>query len=257
MSYFKHYPTTQFDGYELADITRKFKLDDVTQDTAVDYMTYTVKEGETPEDIAFYYYDSVDLTWLVLMANDIIDPYTQWPKSENNLERFIVAKYKEKSGKSNYQDVLDWTRNMTITSNIIDYKSQFDSEVRLNRTSFVSLGNSHTVTVKNIIKGNEYTIHTLGTVSNDDWELLTGVRNSDNFVVGYKFIAKADGADILFGDTARVTGSSLTNPAREFIPVRAYDYEWELNEERREIELINKGYVAALQERLETILKDG
>ena len=255
--YFKHYPKTQFDGYELADITRKFKLSKVTEDTAVDYMTYTIKEGETPEDVAFYYYDSVDLAWLVLMANDIIDPYTQWPKSESNLERFIVDKYKAQSRKTTYRQVLDWTKNQTITTNIIEYKSQFDLGVKLNRTSFIALGNSHTVSVRNIVAGNEYTIHTLGTISDDDWELLTGVRDSDNFVPGYKFTAKANGTNILFADTGKVTGSSLTNPAREFIPVRAYDYEWEANEERRNIQLINKGYVATIQEQLETILKDG
>lgn len=257
MSYFKHYPTTQFDGFELADITRKFKLSAITQDTAVDYMTYTVQEGETPEDVAFYYYDSVDLTWLVLMANDIVDAYTEWPKSEQNLIKSIVNKYRAKSGKTTDQAVLDWTKNETITTNIIHYKSQFDNSVKLNRTSFVSLGNSHTVTARNIVAGNEYTIQLLGDISDDDWELITGAKDGTNFTVGYKFTAQINGTNILFADTGKVTGSSLTNPAREFIPVRAYDYEWEANEERRNIQLINKGYVATIQEQLETILKDG
>ena len=255
--YFKHYPTTQFDGYELADITRKFKLSKVTEDTAVDYMTYTVKEGETPEDVAFYYYDSVDLAWLVLMANDIIDPYTQWPKSEINLERFIVDKYKAQSKKTTYQQVLDWTKNETITTNIIEYKSQFELGVKLNRTSFIALGNSHTVPGTSIVAGNEYTIKEVGTISDDDWEYITGAKDGTNFSAGYKFTAANNGANITGAASAKVTGSSLTNPAREFIPVRAYDYEWETNEERREIQLINKGYVATILEQLETILKDG
>ena len=256
MSYFKHFPQTTFQGKSIADITRKAKINKVVTDNALDYMSYTIQEGERPEDIAYNYYDDPSLTWLVLMSNNIIDMYTEWPCTTQQVESNIIAKYTAKSGTTGTA-VLDWAKNATISANIIHYKSQFDNSVKLNRTSFVSLGNSHTVTARNILAGNEYTIQLLGDISDDDWELITGAKDGTTFTVGYKFTAQINGTNILFADTAKVTGSSLTNPAREFIPVRAYDYEWEANEERRNIQLINKGYVATIQEQLETILKDG
>jgi hypothetical protein len=213
MSYFKHFPTTTYDKKVVLDITRKAKFDNIVKNGALDYMSYTVEEGERVEDVAYYYYDDAELAWLVLLSNDILDPYTQWPKSQDNLEKYIIAQYASASGTTG-QGVIEWAKNATISSNIIHYQSQYDDEVRLNRASFVSLGNSHTITVDKIVEGTEYTINTTGSISN-------------------------------------------SNPAREFYAVRAYDYEFQVNEERREIQLINKGYLSSIKDQLETILKDG
>lgn len=252
MSYFKNYPTVNINGTESLDITRRARLGDILQDGVLDYMTYTVKEGERPEDVAYYYYDDPSLAWLVLMANDIVDPYTEWPKSESNLEKYIIAQYGEQSGLSG-SNVIEWSMDKTISANIVHYKSQYDDEVFLNRASFVSLANSHTITGNKIIAGQTYTINNRGTISDDNWLLITGGTNS---TVGNTFTAAVNGENIFFADTASVTGTSITNPAREFVAVRVYDYEWETNEAKREIELVNKGLVAKLIKQFETILKD-
>ena len=58
--------------------------------TAFDYTNYTLDEGDKPESVAYYYYDNPEYAWLVLMANDIVDPYTQWYKTTEELELFRV-----------------------------------------------------------------------------------------------------------------------------------------------------------------------
>lgn len=252
MSYFKNYPTVNINGVESLDITRRARLGDIIQDGVLDYMSYTVKEGERPEDVAYYYYDDPSLAWLVLMANDIVDVYTEWPKSQENLHKYIIAQYAEQSGLKGEQ-VMDWSMDRTISANIVHYKSQYDSEAFLNRASFVALGNSHTISADKIIKGQIYTINNRGTISDSNWLLLTGGTNS---TVGNTFTAAVNGENIFFADTAEVVGTSITNPAREFVAVRVYDYEWETNEAKREIELVNKGLVAKLLKQFETILKD-
>ena len=253
MSYFKHFPTTTYDNQVVLDITRKAKFDSIVKDGALDYMSYTVEEGERPEDVAYYYYDDASLAWLVLLSNDILDPYTQWPKSQSDLEKYIIAQYESQSGTTG-RAVLDWAQNATISANIVHYQSQYDDEVRLNRASFVALGNSHTITANNIVVGTEYTINTTGSISNSDWLLITGGITAG---AGLTFTAARSGEGLAFADTGKVTGTSISNPAREFYPVRAYDYEFQVNEERREIQLINKGYLATIQDQIETILKDG
>jgi hypothetical protein len=253
MSYFKHFPTTTYDKKVVLDITRKAKFDNIVKNGALDYMSYTVEEGERVEDVAYYYYDDAELAWLVLLSNDILDPYTQWPKSQDNLEKYIIAQYASASGTTG-QGVIEWAKNATISSNIIHYQSQYDDEVRLNRASFVSLGNSHTITVDKIVEVTEYTINTTGSISNSDWLLITGGVTAGS---GTTFTAARSGTGITFADTGTVTGTSISNPAREFYAVRAYDYEFQVNEERREIQLINKGYLSSIKDQLETILKDG
>lgn len=253
MSYFKNFPTTTFNGSTVLDITRKAKFDSIVKDGALDYMSYTIEEGERPEDVAYYYYDDASLAWLVLLSNDILDPYTDWPKNQENLDKYIIAQYASKANATG-QEVIEWTKNTNISSNIVHYQSQYDDEIKLNRASFVALGNSHTVTADKIIKGNEYIIDNTGDIASLDWLSITGGVSPSS---GVLFTAARDGSGTLFGDTGQVTGTSITNPAREFYAVRAYDYEFALNEERREIQLINKGYLANIKDQLETILKDG
>jgi len=252
MSYFKHFPTVNINGTTALDITRKAKLTGIVKDGALDYMTYTVKEGERPEDVAYYYYDDPSLAWLVLMANDIVDPYTEWPKSQENLEKYIIAQYASKSGTTG-EAVLEWSQNKALSANIVHYQSQYDSEITVNRATFVALGNSHTITGDKIIAGETYTIDKRGDISDANWLLLTGGTNSSE---GNTFVAAVNGENIFFADTAQVTGTSLTNPAREFYAVRVYDYEFEENERKREIALINKGLVARIKDQIEIILKD-
>ena len=84
--YFSSFPTTQFNGVTLLDITRKAELDKLVKSDTLAYMNYTVEEGEKPEDIAFYYYDDPSYAWLVLASNNIVDPYTHWPKDATTFE---------------------------------------------------------------------------------------------------------------------------------------------------------------------------
>jgi len=259
MSYFKHFPQTTFQGKSIADITRKAKINKVVTDNALDYMSYTIQEGERPEDIAYNYYDDPSLTWLVLMSNNIIDMYTEWPCTTQQVESNIIAKYTAKSGTTGTA-VLDWAKNATISNNIIHYQSILDPEIRLNRSSFISLGNSTTITGDKIEAGKEYTILDLGTIDAvPNLQTLTGLTFTVEFqpTVGLTFTAAVDGSTVEDAETLSVRGSSLSNPAREFFAVRAYDYELDKNEAKREIQLINKGYVSTLKDQLETILTDG
>jgi len=253
MSYFKHYPTIKYAGYDILDLTRRVKLDTIIGSGALDYMSYTVTEGEKPEDVAFYYYDDPSLAWLVLLSNDIVDAFTEWPKSADNLERHIQTKYASKANATG-RAVTEWSKNETITANIIHYQSQFDDEIRINRASFVAYGNSSTHSIDKMVVGEVYTINTIGDVDQTVWKAITG---AGTIYEGLTFTALQSGEGVLFSDTTSVTGSSAANPAREYYAVRAYDYEFNLNEERRNIQLINKGYVATILDQLETILKDG
>lgn len=261
MSYFKHFPQTTFDGKSIADITRKAQLSKLVSNSVLDYLTYTVAEGERPEDVAYYYYDDASLAWLVLMSNDIIDPYTQWPKSSVDFDKFIISKYAKQSGYTG-QQVLDWTKNTNLAQNIIHYQSSLDPELKINRATYINLGASSIIKANKMIAGEEYKVVSFDELLEDgvpsriisDDDLFSFANTS--LSIGSIFTAAVNGDTIVDANTVTVVGSSLKNPAREFYPVRIYDYEFELNESRREIQLINKGYLATVRDQLETILKD-
>lgn len=55
--------------------------------------TYTIEDGENPEDVAFRLYNDPTLYWAVLLVNDIIDPINDWYLSSEVLEEFVKNKY--------------------------------------------------------------------------------------------------------------------------------------------------------------------
>lgn len=119
-NYFNNFPIINYDGVNVRDITRRNHFISPNLNNPYLFLPYTVKDGEKPEDIAYYYYGSVDYTWLVLLANNIIDPYHDWHLSEDNFNKYLMDKYKERSGKTGYE-IVDWTKNETITDNIFYY----------------------------------------------------------------------------------------------------------------------------------------
>ena len=77
----------------IKDFFRFVKIKDVSLRYDSFYYTYTVQNGERPDQIAFNQYGDTRYYWMILQSNDIIDYYAQWPLSQYELDRFMSAKY--------------------------------------------------------------------------------------------------------------------------------------------------------------------
>lgn len=119
--YFENFPTIEYEGQRVKDITRRNSFSKLVSTNPLLYMPYTVKEGQRPEDIANFYYGSTDYTWLVYMSNNIIDPYHQWPMAEADFNAYLIEKYQAESGRIG-EDVVDWTREDNPDNIIYYYK---------------------------------------------------------------------------------------------------------------------------------------
>ena len=120
MKYFENFPIIEYEGRRIRDISRRSNFVRAISNNPYLYYPYTVSEGERAEDIAQFYYGSVDYVWLVYMANNIIDPYHEWPMDPQTFNDYLVEKYTEESGEVG-EDVIDWTRNPNIDENILFY----------------------------------------------------------------------------------------------------------------------------------------
>ena len=120
MKYFEKFPIIEYEGRRVRDISRRSNFVRAVSNNPYLYYPYTVSEGERAEDIAQFYYGSVDYVWLVYMANNIIDPYHEWPMDPQTFNDYLVAKYEEQSGEIG-EDVIDWTRDPNNDDNIIYY----------------------------------------------------------------------------------------------------------------------------------------
>jgi hypothetical protein len=99
--FFEKFPYTQYtlDNNKtfqiIPDILRRIKFSDELVKSNSFFEQYDIKDGETPEIVADYWYGDSNLHWIILMSNNIIDPRFDWHLSYNNLVEFCKGKYGE------------------------------------------------------------------------------------------------------------------------------------------------------------------
>lgn len=100
MPYFKEFPkllySTSLGLKNFKSVTNIFAnvkfLRDILLNTDV-YYTYDVKDGERPEDIAHKLYKDSEKHWIILLANNIVDPQYDWVMGQQQFDSYINKKY--------------------------------------------------------------------------------------------------------------------------------------------------------------------
>lgn len=91
---FSALPPISYNGRNLRNILFRPKIiDNLQLISPNNFYPYVIKEEETIEQVAYYYYGSTDYIWLILLCNDMIDPYYEWYMSAKPFEDYITSKY--------------------------------------------------------------------------------------------------------------------------------------------------------------------
>ena len=107
--YFRNFPIIPYDSVgdlqfkDVTNLLRRVGLRAKLKSNTSLYDTYDVKEGETPEMIAFKLYGDSELHWIVLMINDITDRYHQWPMNFSQFNEYLNDKYSNPDGIHHYE----------------------------------------------------------------------------------------------------------------------------------------------------------
>lgn len=64
---------------------------------------YYIQPFDTPALLAQEFYGSTTYDWAILITNNIVDSYTQWPKQETDLLQYIKEKYNEPDDIHHYE----------------------------------------------------------------------------------------------------------------------------------------------------------
>lgn len=108
----------------MKDIFRRVKIKSNAKNNIVDYDYYDVQDGEAPEIIAYKYYGDAQLHWTILVMNDIIDYYHDWPMSTQTFEQYMKEKYTNPDAIHHYeveQSSGDTTEVIDVGMNTTDY----------------------------------------------------------------------------------------------------------------------------------------
>jgi hypothetical protein len=57
------------------------------------FYPWVIQGDQTAQDIALAYYGDKSYDWLVYFSNDYFDPYTCWPMTYDEMQKFVTNKY--------------------------------------------------------------------------------------------------------------------------------------------------------------------
>jgi hypothetical protein len=75
------------------DILRRIKIRESLRAGSTLFDKYDVKENENPEDVAFKWFGSANLHWVILITNNVLDRYYDWPLNQVEFAEFLKDKY--------------------------------------------------------------------------------------------------------------------------------------------------------------------
>ena len=97
--YFDNFPIIPYDSEgngkfkDVKNLLRRVGIRAKVKTNTMLFDTYDVKNGESPESIAFKLYSNSELHWVVMLVNNITDRYHDWPMSEAQFLQSVNDKY--------------------------------------------------------------------------------------------------------------------------------------------------------------------
>lgn len=98
--YFNFFPKTLYSQEDkktnletVTNIISRFTFENDFKENSSVFYEYEIQEGDTPEIIAYKFYNNVERHWIVLTYNNIIDPYYDWPLSTRQFNEYVNRKY--------------------------------------------------------------------------------------------------------------------------------------------------------------------
>ena len=286
-NFFKHYPLVRygntFSNTVSVNILAKIAFQKNLQQNFEIFHPYTIREGDRADIIANKYYGDSGYDWLVYYSNNVVDPYYDWYMDGESFKRYITDKYGSltvanrniKFFRSNY--VSDdsmittaayaalsanqkrfWAPVTAMNNNVIRYERKKEDIIfqtnRVQQLSISLVGNTSFTT-------NEYVYQTSGgvtvssgtvTYSNSSISIISnvgGTLSTSNNLKGGDSGANAPVSSITTLSTS--IGADIQS---YFESVSYFDYETELNEQKKNIKLIDVSYVSAIEREFKQLL---
>jgi hypothetical protein len=130
--YFENFPIIPYDATGtgefkvVTNILRRVGIRAKVKANTMLYDTYDVKNGETPESIAYKLYDDAELHWVILLINNITDRFHDWPMTEAQFLQYVNDKYTNVDAIHHYeisQESGDTSKKINIGTDNTDYST--------------------------------------------------------------------------------------------------------------------------------------
>lgn len=226
MKYFSQFGLTPYINLENSEgsfvvltniLTRSAFLREIVENVDLFY-DYQVKDGETPEIIADKLYGSPHRYWIILMFNQFMNPYYDFPLTSDQLHDMIVSKYGQ---------------TIEQAQNTIHHY-----EVKVTRTNYLNgmpdSTSEDTYIISELQQGENGIAESRPYLPTLPDTTLDGDSYTEQFGSGVSV-------------ATQYTYSAVSN----------YTYELNENEKRRSIKLLDAAYVGIVESEFRRLMRDG
>jgi len=245
---------------------------------------YTIQNGETVDSIAEVQLGSGEWYWTILILNNITNIHNQWPLDNDELDKFVIKKYGDFVDSPKYwetNEVKNAAGEVVLESgNIVEYYNNTTEQNQSNYVPQVYVTTPPLITrkvnVDSIVTGNKYTITFLGDTD------FTSI-GADSNTIGLEFTATGVGTGTgvvsetvedndpgaikkikkeswsfsyidKFKDDGKPEYKTVT-ATQNLTKVTNREFEYQINELKREIYIPQTAFLSILREELKTLLK--
>ncbi len=226
MKYFESFPQTTFSLNTQSSLSniqlvtnilaRSTFLREIANNTSIAY-EYNVKESDTAEIIAHKVYGDAYRGWIILLFNNIINPFYDWPLKSDALDNYIAKKYGQDidTARATIHHYEKETTKKSIYNGLLideEVTTQIISEYQLNYTT------------------GQITPTALPTVAD------TSVAVSSETVTYPTYTLTID-----------IVNKAVSN----------YTYEFNENEKRRKIKILDEKFVQRVEDEFRNLMSNG
>lgn len=260
--YFSRFPLVDYDGTPAKNILARVDFTDQSKKDIYVNFDYVLQDGSTrPDVLSFNYYNSAQYDWLIYMTNNVVDPYHDYYKSQEDFKSYIVGKYGSadiaRSKILFYRN--DWAADESMISETIynglssDIKKYW--KPKLNSTNQIigydRVKDDWIVSTNRIVELTvtvDISSFNPGDIISQSSTDASGVLVSKDVDTGLLIVQHVEGAFAVstadhISSVKIIKENISTTEAGFWAPVYAYDYEEEQNELKKYISMIKSSYV--------------
>lgn len=283
--YFEKFPLITYANNAVRNITERAVVLNSVYNNPLFYYQYEIQQGERPDNIADRYYKDEYAGWILHLTNKVIDPYYDWYMDQTTFNDFVTTKY---GSYSNATSKVKYYRNNWYSDQDLIPQVQFDSlDESLKKFYEPIYGDVYYTTTplgyrrkqldwkrstNNVVS---YNVDGSSYVTDE----IVDVYDGSTLIGSGQVCSKSTSALVIQHTTGTVASNSKTVVGRESKQSKAYttatllvsniptaelsywdavyyyDYENEINERNKSIQVLRSDYSAQIAKELKNLLR--
>lgn len=265
--YFDRFPLVEYNGVLAKNLLTKVDFTNQTKKDIYSNFDYTLSDLTRPDLLSSVNYGSSYYDWLIYLTNEVIDPYHDYYKTDEDLNAFIVGKYGSIAAAK--ESILYYRNNWAPDESNLQVSLYDSLNSNIQKYYTPEINNSNQVT--GYVRKKEDWIRSTNkvvqlTVEEDTSLLTMGSKYTEDDGSGY-IVSLSENTILLnhveglFSLSLNITAINtiVTNIPDEEAPfwvqITAYDDELEKNEVKKHITLIKSSYLANVDKKFQEQIK--